>query len=203
MTKQKSTEEKESNKGSFKDRYKKCLSEIKKIPTVPIKGKKYSIVAERFKHLKEYFPESKIDEQLLFHDDKRVVVKTTLYIGDQPYAVGHAEEHRGSSFINETSALENCSSSSLGRCLAAFGLSGSEYASADELTVALLNQNIREDKNKKEVSILDKINKQTTETKLNKLYSDWKTENDTIEKSFNDRQKTMQTNGGQHGKSKW
>jgi len=203
MTKQKSTEEKESNKGSFKDRYKKCLSEIKKIPTVPIKGKKYSIVAERFKHLKEYFPESKIDEQLLFHDDKRVVVKTTLYIGDQPYAVGHAEEHRGSSFINETSALENCSSSSLGRCLAAFGLSGSEYASADELTVALLNQNIREDKNKKEVSILDKINKQTTETKLNKLYSDWKTENDTIEKSFNDRQKTIQTNGGQHGKSKW
>ena len=203
MTKQKSTEEKESNKGSFKDRYKKCLSEIKKIPTVPIKGKKYSIVAERFKHLKEYFPESKIDEQLLFHDDKRVVVKTTLYIGDQPYAVGHAEEHRGSSFINETSALENCSSSSLGRCLAAFGLSGSEYASADELTVALLNQNIKEDKNKKEVSILDKINKQTTETKLNKLYSDWKTENDTIEKSFNDRQKTIQTNGGQHGKSKW
>ena len=68
MTKQKSTEEKESNKGSFKDRYKKCLSEIKKIPTVPIKGKKYSIVAERFKHLKEYFPESKIDEQLLHHD---------------------------------------------------------------------------------------------------------------------------------------
>ena len=203
MTKQKSTEEKESNKGSFKDRYKKCLSEIKKIQTVPIKGKKYSIVAERFKHLKEYFPESKIDEQLLFHDDKRVVVKTTLYIGDQPYAVGHAEEHRGSSFINETSALENCSSSSLGRCLAAFGLSGSEYASADELTVALLNQNIKEDKNKKEVSILDKINKQTTETKLNKLYSDWKTENDKIEKSFNDRQKTIQTNGGQHGKSKW
>ena len=30
MTKQKSTEEKESNKGSFKDRYKKCLSETKK-----------------------------------------------------------------------------------------------------------------------------------------------------------------------------
>ena len=203
MTKQKQTEEKESNKGSFKDRYKKCLSDINKIPTVTIKGKRYSIVAERLKHLKEYFPESKIDEQLLFHDDKRVVVKTTLYIGDQPYAVGHAEEHRGSSFINETSALENCSSSSLGRCLAAFGLSGSEYASADELTVALLNQNIKEDKNKKEVSILDKINKQTTETKLNKLYSDWKTENDKIEKSFNDRQKTIQTNGGQHGKSKW
>ena len=40
MTKQKQTEEKESNKGSFKDRYKKCLSDINKIPTVTIKGKK-------------------------------------------------------------------------------------------------------------------------------------------------------------------
>ena len=199
MTKQKQTEEKESNKGSFKDRYKKCLSEIKKIPTVPIKGKRYSIVAERFKHLKEYFPESKIDEQLLFHDDKRVIIKTTLYIGDQPYAVGHAEEHRGSSFINETSALENCSSSSLGRCLAAFGLAGSEYASADELVTAINNQN----KSVIKVSIQDKINQQTTQTKLNKLYSDWKTENDKLEKSFKEKAKTIETNGGQHGKSKW
>ena len=41
-------------------------------------------------------------------------------------------------FINKTSALEKCSSSSaLGRCLAAFGLSGSEYASAEELVNAL------------------------------------------------------------------
>ena len=51
MTKQKSTEDKESNKGSFKDRYKICLSELNKIPTVPIKGKRYSIVAERFRHI--------------------------------------------------------------------------------------------------------------------------------------------------------
>ena len=65
MTKQKQTEEKESNKGSFKDRYKKCLSEIKKIPTVPIKGKRYSIVAERFKHLKEYFLQLKLNLKTL------------------------------------------------------------------------------------------------------------------------------------------
>tara|TARA_E500000178_G_C16727151_1_gene619845 strand:- start:35 stop:646 length:612 start_codon:yes stop_codon:yes gene_type:complete len=203
MTKQKSTEDKESNKGSFKDRYKICLSELNKIPTVPIKGKRYSIVAERFRHLKKYFPESKIDEQLLFHDDKRVITKTTLYIGDQPYAVGHAEEQRGSSFINETSALENCSSSSLGRCLAAFGLAGSEYASADELTTALKNQDIKKNKDQNTVSIQNKINQQTTQTKLNKLYSDWKTDNDKVEKSFKDKAKTIETNGGQHGKSNW
>ena len=199
MTKQKQTEEKESNKGSFRDRYKKCLSELKKIPTVNIKGKKYSTVAERFKHLKEYFPESKIDEQLLYHDSDRVIAKTTLYIGDQPYAVGHSEEFRNASFINKTSAIENSFTSSLGRCLAAFGLAGSEYASADELVTAINNQN----KPVIKVSIQDKINQQTTQTKLNKLYSDWKTENDKLEKSFKEKAKTIETNGGQHGKSKW
>ena len=199
MTKQKQTEEKESNKGSFKDRYKKCLSELKKIPTVNIKGKKYSTVAERFKHLKEYSPESKIDEQLLYHDSDRVIAKTTLYIGDQPYAVGHSEEFRNASFINKTSAIENSFTSSLGRCLAAFGLAGSEYASADELVTAINNQN----KSVIKVSIQDKINQQTTQTKLNKLYSDWKTENDKLEKSFKEKAKTIETNGGQHGKSKW
>jgi len=199
MTKQKQTEEKESNKGSFRDRYKKCLSELKKIPTVNIKGKKYSTVAERFKHLKEYFPESKIDEQLLYHDSDRVIAKTTLYIGDQPYAVGHSEEFRNASFINKTSAIENSFTSSLGRCLAAFGLAGSEYASADELVTAINNQN----KSVIKVSIQDKINQQTTQTKLNKLYSDWKTENDKLEKSFKEKAKTIETNGGQHGKSKW
>ena len=199
MTKQKQTEEKESNKGSFKDRYKKCLSELKKIPTVNIKCKKYSTVAERFKHLKEYFPESKIDEQLLYNDSDRVIAKTTLYIGDQPYAVGHSEEFRNASFINKTSAIENSFTSSLGRCLAAFGLAGSEYASADELVTAINNQN----KSVIKVSIQDKINQQTTQTKLNKLYSDWKTENDKLEKSFKEKAKTIETNGGQHGKSKW
>tara|TARA_R100000406_G_scaffold86678_2_gene70841 strand:+ start:213 stop:812 length:600 start_codon:yes stop_codon:yes gene_type:complete len=199
MTKQKQTEEKESNRGSFKDRYKKCLSELKKIPTVNIKGKKYSTVAERFKHLKEYFPESKIDEQLLYHDSDRVIAKTTLYIGDQPYAVGHSEEFRNASLVNKTSAMENSFTSSLGRCLAAFGLAGSEYASADELVTAINNQN----KSIIKVSIQDKINQQTTQTKLNKLYSDWKTENDKLEKSFKEKAKTIETNGGQHGKSKW
>ena len=58
------------------------------------------------------------------------------------------------------------------------------------VTVALLSQGIKEDENKKEVSILEKIHKQTTETKLNKtLFRLENRENDKIEKSFNDRQK--------------
>ena len=199
MTKQKSTEEKESNKGSFKDRYKKCLSEVNKIPKVDIKGKKYSTVAERFRHLKEYFPESKIDEQLLHHDNERVVAKTTLYIGEQPYAVGHSEEFRNSSFINKTSAMENAFTSSLGRCIAAFGLAGSEYASADELTVALLSQGIKKDNE----DVLKKIEGTTTKTKLNSTYSEYMKKHENIMSAFNKKEKTIETNGGQNVKSKW
>jgi hypothetical protein len=53
------------------------------------------------------------------------------------------------------------------------------------------------------VSIKDKINQQTTETKLNKLYSDWEQENDQIKKSFENKQKNIKEDGGQNVKSNW
>ncbi len=185
----------EKSKGSFKDRRKECLKEIGNIPTVSIKGKQYAIVVERHKHLLQRFPEARFNEEILHHDNDRVIVKVELYISDTIYSVGHAEEFRNSSYINKTSALENASTSALGRCLAAFGLSGSEFASAEELVNALNNQG-----NNKQVSINDQIKKQTTETKLTALYSNWKKENDSIEKIFESQQKSIQTNGGQNAK---
>ena len=185
----------EESKGSFKDRRKECLKEIGNIPTVSIKGKQYAIVVERHKHLLQRFPEARFNEEILHHDNDRVIVKVELYIGDTIYSVGHAEEFRNSSYINKTSALENASTSALGRCLAAFGLSGSEFASAEELVNALNNQG-----NSKQVSISDQIKKQTTETKLTALYTNWKKENDSIEKIFESQQKSIQTNGGQNAK---
>jgi hypothetical protein len=185
----------EKSKGSFKDRRKECLKEIGNIPTVSIKGKQYAIVVERHKHLLQRFPEARFNEEILHHDNDRVIVKVELYISDTIYSVGHAEEFRNSSYINKTSALENASTSALGRCLAAFGLSGSEFASAEELVNALNNQG-----NNKQVSINEQIKKQTTETKLTALYSNWKKENDSIEKIFESQQKSIQTNGGQNAK---
>ena len=195
-TKPQTTEEKNNSAGGFKERRKKCLDALVNIPTVNIKGKKYSTVNERHKHLLQYFPEARFNEEILFHDVDRVIVKVELYIGDVIYSVGHAEEFRNSSFINKTSALENGSSSALGRCLAAFGLSGSEYASAEELVNALNNQNTNTNK---PVSIKDEIKKQTTETKLTALYSNWKKNNNSdqeIEKLFEQQQKQIQIQGG-------
>jgi hypothetical protein len=193
----------EKSKGGMKERRQICLKNIVNIPTVNIKGKKYSTVNERLKHLLQYFPEARFNEEILFHDNERVIVKTELYIGDTIFSVGTAEEWRNSSFINKTSALENCSSSALGRCLAAFGLSGSEYASAEELVNALNNQNTNTQSTTKKVSIEDEIKKQTTETKLTALYSNWKKNNnsdDKIEKLFEQQQQSIKTNGGTNAK---
>jgi hypothetical protein len=197
------TEEKNKSSGGFKERRQQCLDALKNIPTVNIKGKKYSTVNERHKHLLQYFPEVRLNEEILFHDADRVIVKVELYISDVIYSVGHAEEFRNSSFINKTSALENGSSSALGRCLAAFGLSGSEYASAEELVNALNNQSTNSQSTTKKVSIEDEIKKQTTETKLTALYSNWKKNNnsdDKIEKLFEQQQQSIKTNGGQNAK---
>jgi hypothetical protein len=185
----------EKSKGSFKERRKECLAKAINIPTINIKGKKYSVVNERHKHLLQYFPEARFNEEIIFHDEKRVIVKVELYIGDTIYAVGHAQEYLDANFINKTSALEVGSSSALGRAIAMFGLSGSEFASAEELVNALNNQG-----NSKQVSISDQIKKQTTETKLTALYTNWKKENDSIEKIFESQQKSIQTNGGQNAK---
>jgi len=50
----------------------------------------------------------------------------------------------------------------------------------------------------KQVSIKDTIKKQTTETKLTALYSDWKKQNDSIEKDFESQQQSIKKNGGQN-----
>ena len=196
----------EKSKGGFKERRKECLENLVNIPTVNIKGKKYSTVNERHKHLLASFPEARFNEEILFHDVDRVIVKVELYIGDVIYSVGHAEEYRNSSFINKTSALENCSSSALGRCLAAFGLSGSEYASAEELVNALNNQNTSKANTTKTVSIEDEIKEQTTETKLTALFTNWKKNGNSdpeIEKLFEQQQQLIKKNGGQNNVNKW
>lgn len=193
----------EKSKGSFKERRTNCIEKInEEVEKLDFKGKDYLTVARRHNHFIKFFPESKIDEQLIHQDDEKVITKTTLYIGDTPFSTGHAEERRNASFVNKTSALENCFTSSLGRCLASFGLHGTEFASADELANALINQKSN-NKSKEDSSIEEQIKKQTTNTKLNALFSSWKKNNERIEKLFNEKSKSINENGGQNVKSDW
>ena len=190
----------EKSKGGFKSRRNDCIESFldeNKAMDYSQGGKKkeYYTVATRHSHFAKYFPEHRINTDLIevLCNDKQVATKTTIFIGEEPYATGLAMEKFDFGFVNKTSALENCETSSLGRALANFGLHGSEFSSADELTNAILNQ---------KDSIEEQIKKQTTETKLTKLFSDWKKKNDSIEELFEQQQKSIEKNGGVNN-AKW
>lgn len=113
---------------------------------VKIHGKEYSTVAERINQFYEEHPESgDINTSIVQFDTEKklVIVKATLrrYIGDKVLEYSdYAQETIGSSNINKTSALENCCTSAIGRALAAAGYHGTEYASANEVTQAISQQ---------------------------------------------------------------
>ena len=111
---------------------------------VNIRGKQYKTVVLRVNEFRENFkPEDGwgIQTWLISDQDDRVVVRAVIHDkDDHVVATGFAEEVRGSSNINKTSALENCETSAIGRALAAFGLGGEEYCSADELVRAISQQ---------------------------------------------------------------
>ena len=106
--------------------------------------KDYITVNERIMKFYELYPEGRIVPQIIQWNDGVVVVKTEVYRNahDQaPSAVGHAYEKEGSSFINKTSALENCETSSVGRALALLGLEiKKSIASYEEVANAKLQQ---------------------------------------------------------------
>lgn len=109
------------------------------------RGKQYSTVALRVEMLRRHFhTDASIQTRIVQSDEQYVVMEASVYVwsGDdwRFVANGYAEERRGSSNVNKTSALENCETSAIGRALAALGLGGGEYATADELTGAITQQ---------------------------------------------------------------
>jgi len=109
---------------------------------VDIRGKKYQTVAYRVGKFREIHPDYGIQTELSLDDGNRVIMKAVITNTDgMIVATGFAEEVRGSSNINQTSALENCETSAIGRALSALGMGGTSYASADEVANAVSQQN--------------------------------------------------------------
>jgi hypothetical protein len=108
---------------------------------VSIRGKSYQTVALRVQKFREAHPSWSLTSEVLFRDADFVVMKSI--IADETgriLATGHAEEYRKSSQINSTSALENAETSAHGRSLAALGIGGTEFASANEVENAIHQQ---------------------------------------------------------------
>lgn len=120
--------------------------------TVDIHGKDYETVASRVNRfrLDKDHKDLAIRTELVSSNDTYIIMKALIVdivknaddarVGEFVLATGYAEEKRDSNNINKTSALENCETSAIGRALAAFGYAGTEYASADEVANAILQQ---------------------------------------------------------------
>jgi deoxycytidylate deaminase len=107
---------------------------------VNIHGKEYLTVARRIADFRAAHPNHTIKTKVL-NASELVQVKATICDDTgRVIATGLAEEVRGSTNINKTSALENAETSAVGRALAFFGLGGTEIASADEVANAITQQ---------------------------------------------------------------
>ena len=117
----------------------KANSEIK---TLPLRGKQYAEVSERIKAFRKLYPEGALISELVYNEDGVYIVKASVYNEDgKLLATDYAEEVRGSTNINRTSPLENCSTSAKGRALGSLGLTGgSSIASYEEVSNAQLRE---------------------------------------------------------------
>ena len=103
----------------------------------------YAEVAERLPLFWKDCPRGRIITELIVDDGERIVMKASLfptYEDHHPTTTGWAEEIRGSSMVNKTSALENCETSAIGRALANYQFQGSKKRASLEEMVKVYRQ---------------------------------------------------------------
>jgi hypothetical protein len=84
----------------------------------------YQTVQERIDLFWTKHPNGRLYTELVSFTPDQVVFKAECYANKDdvyPLAVDYAEERLGSSPVNKTSFLENCSTSALGRCISLLG----------------------------------------------------------------------------------
>lgn len=112
--------------------------------SIKIHNKEYTTVAERIAQFRLDYPDYSLESEILANAEAVIVKSLIKNEAGRVLATGHAEEVRGSTNINKTSALENCETSAWGRALAALNYGGDQVASANEVSDAIIQQNVAE-----------------------------------------------------------
>ena len=157
-----------------------AINEVRnsEIKAKEIKGKSYLYVKDRNSIFRKHFgldvsyhsSYELTDPKVFNYIDKNgkeihkflpgsVIVKTEIFYKNKFLACGLAQEFRDSNHINVTSAMENCQTSSLGRALACLDLTGTEFASADEMQIAAHNGKAIDELNNNDASDTSEENK--------------------------------------------
>ncbi len=114
---------------------------------VKIHGKEYTTVVERINDFRndERFEGWAIETDIISSDIENCIIKATIKDSTgKIIGTGLAHEVQGSTNINKTSHVENCETSAIGRALANIGKAGTEYASANEVSDAIIKQKVEE-----------------------------------------------------------
>ncbi len=113
-----------------------------KLKTINIKGKEYVEVNERIIFFRKNYKNHALITEVIDKTDDTILIKATV-LNEQGVALatGHAEEVKGSTFINKTSYVENCETSAIGRCLGCLGIGiDTSVASYEEVANAVKQQ---------------------------------------------------------------
>jgi len=137
---------------SFNAKLRQAIKEIEQSSDkIDYDGKKYTTVAKRIDVIRKYFGfDVQIKTENSSVNDSTVVFKASLILFNgneqREISTGHAEEKRLSSEMNKKAAYEVAETSAIGRALGNAGLSGGEFASANELAaVGAIKSKISED----------------------------------------------------------
>ena len=137
------------------------------LASIDVKGKDYVLVAQRVKAFRLLFPEGFIKTNIISLEAGVCVMQTSVGFYDNGHEIvlgtGMAYEKEANGYINKTSYIENCETSSVGRALGflALGVDGGGICSAEELANAISNQK----GNRSEVPTAKPVEHQTVEQK--------------------------------------
>lgn len=122
--------------------------EKKNKKTGKIEVKEYVEVNQRIKAFRALYPQGFIETGILSNHEGVCVIRAVAgYYGDDGVkfvlGTGTAYEKENSTFINQSSYIENCETSAVGRALGMAGLGiDTSIASAEEVANAILNQSV-------------------------------------------------------------
>ena len=126
------------------DKLVKTISDFKNSlngQTISIHGKDYATVAHRLAIARRNLGvELDITTKIIHLDNEKAVVQADIFLEGKHVSTGLAEEFRSASRINQTSALENAETSAVGRALAFLGIINDQIASAEEVSLAIEQQ---------------------------------------------------------------
>ena len=133
------------------------------LKTTDVKGKDYAEVPQRVTAFRKLHPMGSIKTEIVSLEAGVCVIRAEAWTKDDEgndilLGTGLAYEKEGSSFINNTSYIENCETSAVGRALGFCGIGiDTSIASAEEVLNAKENQKAMQPISKSECRVLEQM----------------------------------------------